>query len=133
MAALLIPPSPSARHRRAYARGAAAEAMVGQRLEAEGWTLLGRRLRTAAGEVDLAAQKDGLLALIEVKARRSLATAATALSPRQRSRLTGACAILLAENPAWGPAGVRFDLVLVDAAGRMRRIADAFHADAAVD
>jgi putative endonuclease len=29
-------------------------------------------------------------------------------------------------NPGHGGAGMRFDVVLVDAAGRVRRIADAF-------
>jgi putative endonuclease len=92
----------------------------------DGWTILGQRLRTAAGEVDAVAEKDGLLAIIEVKARPSLAEAAVALSVRQRQRLLGAAEILLAENPGWGKAGVRFDLLLVDANGTVRRIADAF-------
>ena len=34
--------------------------------------------------------------------------------------------IALAEHPEWGRAGVRFDVLLVDDAGRVRRIADAF-------
>jgi putative endonuclease len=37
--------------------------------------------------------------------------------------------ILLAEHPGWGAAGVRFDLLMVDAAGTVRRIADAFCAE----
>jgi putative endonuclease len=93
---------------------------------ADGWTILARRLRTAAGEIDLVAERAGLLALVEVKARPSLAGAAIALGPRQRARLMAAASIIAAENPAWGPAGMRFDVMLVDAAGRVRRIADAF-------
>ena len=95
-------------------------------IEAEGWRILGQRLRTAAGEIDLAAERDGLLVLIEVKARPSLVEAAFALTDRQRRRLEAACDILLAEHPDWGVEGVRFDLFVVDRAGRMRRIADAF-------
>ena len=38
--------------------------------------VLGRRLRTPAGEVDAAAEKDGVLAFIEVKQRVTLAGAA---------------------------------------------------------
>ena len=112
--------------RTAYGAGVAAEALACQRIAAEGWTILGRRLRTAAGEIDIAAEKDGLLAMIEVKARPSLAGAAAALSARQRQRLGDACGVLLAQPPDWGRAGVRFDLIVVDAAGRVRRIADAF-------
>lgn len=111
---------------RSYATGLDAEATARAALSADGWTILGQRLRTAAGEIDAVAEKDGLLAIIEVKSRPRLADAAIALSPRQRQRLLGAAEILLAENPGWGRAGVRFDLLLVDAAGAVRRIADAF-------
>ena len=110
----------------AYALGVDAEANVCATLEQDGWTILGRRLRTAAGEVDVVAEKDGLLAVIEVKARPKLADAAFSLTLRQRVRLISAAEILLAENPGWGRAGVRFDLLLVDRAGTVRRIADAF-------
>lgn len=91
--------------------------------------MLARRLRTAAGEVDVLAEKAGVLAIIEVKARPTLAVAAEALSVRQRRRLLAAAEIIAAEHPEWGTAGVRFDVLLVDAAGVVRRIADAFRAD----
>jgi putative endonuclease len=116
----------TARGSRAHASGLDAEALACAALVRDGWTVLGRRLRTAAGEVDAVAEKDGLVAFLEVKHRPSLAGAAHALSPRQRARLLGAAEILLAENPDWGRAGVRFDVILVDAAGLVRRIADAF-------
>jgi putative endonuclease len=83
-------------------------------------------LRTAAGEIDIAAERAGLLAIIEVKARPSLAEAAGALTARQRRRLLAAAEILLGEHPNWGSAGVRFDVLVVDVSGRVRRIADAF-------
>ncbi len=83
-------------------------------------------MRTSAGEIDIAAERDGVLAFIEVKARPDLAVAAAALSARQRGRLMAAAEILLAQHPEWGRAGVRFDVLLVDAAGRVRRIKDAF-------
>jgi putative endonuclease len=95
-------------------------------LEADGWTVLGRRLRTAAGEVDAVAERDGLLAIIEVKHRPTLAGAAAALGGRQRARLMAAAELLLAANPDWGAQGVRFDVIVVDRAGAVRRIADAF-------
>lgn len=91
--------------------------------------VLAWRLRTAAGELDLVAECDGLLAFVEVKRRPTLAGAAAALGPRQRARLLAAAEAALAENPAWGRAGVRFDVLLVDAAGRVRRVTDAFRAE----
>ena len=110
----------------AHARGIAAEAAACAALARDGWTVLDRRVRTEAGEVDVLAEKDGLLAIIEVKARPTLADAAAALTTRQRARLLGAAEIVLAAHPAWGANGVRFDLLVVDAAGSVRRIADAF-------
>ncbi len=117
------------RGRRAQARGVEAEAAACAALARDGWTVHARRLRTEVGEIDIVAEKDGLLALVEVKSRPSLADAAAALTARQQARLIGAAEILLAEHPDWGTNGVRFDVIVVDAAGAVRRIADAFRAD----
>jgi putative endonuclease len=114
------------RGRQAQKRGVEAETAACAALVRDGWTVLARRLRTAAGEVDLVAEKAGLLALVEVKARPGLTNAAFALGAVQRARLIGAAEIILAEHPEWGSAGVRFDVILVDGAGRVRRVADAF-------
>ncbi len=110
----------------AFANGIAAEDAACAALRADGWTILARRLRTAAGEVDAVAEKAGILAIIEVKCRPSLAEAAIALTTRQKARLLGSCDIILDEHPDWGVNGVRCDIVLVDTAGRVRRIVDAF-------
>nr|WP_135470673.1 YraN family protein [Crenalkalicoccus roseus] len=111
---------------RAEAAGRGAEAAAEAALAREGWAVLARRARTPAGELDLVAERDGLLAFVEVKARPSLSEAAFALGPRQRSRLAAAAECWLAANPGHGEAGIRFDLLLVAADGAVRRIADAF-------
>ncbi|MGH7042892.1 MAG: YraN family protein [Acetobacteraceae bacterium] len=116
------------RGRRAQSRGLIGEAVAAAALERDGWTVHARRLRTEVCEIDLIAEKDGLLAIIEIKARPRLATAAAALSARQRQRLLAAADLVLAVHPEWGRAGVRFDVMVVDAAGTVRRIADAFRA-----
>jgi putative endonuclease len=95
-------------------------------LAADGWTILARRLRTEAGEIDVVAATEDLLAIVEVKARPTLGEAAFALGARQKARLLAAAEIVLAEHPEWAREGMRFDLVVVDAAGSVRRIADAF-------
>ena len=71
------------------------------------------------------AGRDGLLAFIEVKARRSLHEAAHALTARQQARLTGAAEAWLAAHPGHGTAGMRFDVMLVAADGTIRRVTDA--------
>jgi putative endonuclease len=92
---------------------------------AEGWAILAERLRTPAGELDLIAEKAGLLAFIEVKARPSLREAAFALTERQQARLAAAAEAWLATNPGHGGAGMRFDVMLVATDGTIRRIIDA--------
>jgi putative endonuclease len=81
--------------------------------------------------VDIVAERDGMLVIVEVKARPTLADGAVALTPRQQRRLVAAAELILGEHPDWGTNGVRFDILLVDAVGRIRRIADAFRAEEA--
>lgn len=116
----------SLRGGRAHAAGLTGEDAAAAALTREGWAVLARRARTPAGELDMVAARDGLLAFIEVKARPSLTEAAHALGPRQRARLAAAAECWLAENPGHGAAGIRFDVLLVAADGTVRRIADAF-------
>jgi putative endonuclease len=116
--------------RRNARQGVAAENAACAALEREGWHILGRRLRTAAGEVDAVAEKAGLLSFIEVKSRACLARAAASLGVAQQRRLMLAAEILLGDNPHWGQNGVRFDVLVLDRAGRIRRITDAFRQEA---
>jgi putative endonuclease len=125
----MISPARVARGARAHRRGCDAEQAACAALVADGWTVLGTRLRTPVGEIDLVARRADLLAFIEVKARPSLTEAAWALTARQRQRLLLAAEALLAANPAWQAASMRFDVMLVDAAGKVRRVADAFRAE----
>lgn len=72
------------------------------------------------------AEREGLLAFIEVKARATLGSAAESVSTRQQARLLAAADCWLAQHAPHGAAGIRFDLILVDRQGRARRITDAF-------
>lgn len=123
----------AARRRRgatSEARGRGAEEIAAGALQQDGWSVLARRMRTAAGEIDMVAEREGVVAFVEVKARPTLSQAAHALDRRQRQRLVAAAEIALGEQPGWGRAGVRFDVMLVDVAGRVRRVANAFDAAA---
>ncbi len=111
---------------RAYHRGVNAETAACAALTQDGWTVLAQRLRTEAGEIAIVAAKPDMLAIVEVKARRTLTDAAMSLGARLRARRLAAAVIVLAEHPEWARAGRRFDLMVVDAAGIVRRIADAF-------
>ncbi len=108
------------------AQGLAAEELACAALVRDGFTLLARRARTPAGEIDIVAATPAMLVFVEVKQRATLSDAAAALGSRQKARLLAAAECLLATHPAWAREAIRFDVLLVDAAGRVRRVADAF-------
>ena len=98
--------------------GLAAEGYVAASLAGRGWTILARNLRTPYAEVDLLARDaQGVLVLVEVKARHPLSflTGEDHLSPRQRLRLESALLWLASRNPA--PRGLRLDLAVVQQSG----------------
>jgi putative endonuclease len=108
--------------------GRRAEEFCARALEAEGFEVLARRRRTAAGEIDLVVRRGDLTVIVEVKARGRAAEAAESLSARQRARLLAAAEALMAEEPGWFGAELRFDVMVVGRDGTLRRIADAFRA-----
>lgn len=109
---------------RATLSGAAAEEAAARIYEAEGAMVIARRWRCPEGEIDLVVREAGMIVFVEVKARRSRDAAAVAIGPAQWRRLAAAAERFLAE--AGGAAQpCRFDVVLVDRAGRAERIENA--------
>lgn len=102
--------------------GLAGEDAAARLYIAEGGSILASRWRCPGGEIDLVVGFPGETVFVEVKARRDRDAAASAISPAQWRRLAAAAAVWLAEHPA--PA-CRFDVVLVDGAGRAERIVNA--------
>ena len=86
----------------------------------KGYRLLGFRLRTPLGEIDLLAQRGGVIAVVEVKRRASIEDALEAVTPLQRDRLTRAARSLVARRPALAGAAIRLDLIAL-APGRLPR------------
>ncbi|MBW8813777.1 MAG: YraN family protein [Caulobacterales bacterium] len=118
------------------ARGGAAR-LAGRRSEvvaalwlmAKGYRILGFRLKTRQGEIDLLAQRGGVLAVIEVKRRRTIEAALEAVGHEQRERLRRAGLAVAASRPALARLGVRLDLLAL-APGRLpRHIPDAWKGD----
>ena len=115
------------------ARGAAAR-LSGRRSEvwaaiwlmAKGYRILGFRLKTPLGEVDLVAKRGDVLAIVEVKSRTRIETALEAVSFDQRDRLRRAGGQLAAGRPALRHCVVRLDLLAL-APGRLpRHVPDAW-------
>ncbi len=102
------------RRRAGYRAGLLAEGAAVWLLRAKGWRILGRRVRTPLGEIDVIAVRGGTVAFVEVKLRRNLEQAKSALAPRQRQRLERAAQWWLAAHPRYAAYTCRFDLVAVN-------------------
>jgi len=111
---------------RARLDGRRAEWVAALLMMGKGYRILGMRLRTPQGEVDLAVVRGAVLAIVEVKRRRSLEEALLAVSPSQRERLRRAGLALAARLGRNKPAVVRLDLVALAPGRWPRHIADAW-------
>lgn len=106
-----------------YASGLNAEALALAYLSANGWQLLGERVRTGAGEIDLIVAKNDALAFVEVKTRADFEAAAYAITPRQQARLFKAGEAWLALNQdASRYQIIRFDAILVNPEGLIQHL-----------
>jgi putative endonuclease len=116
--------------------GRAAETAAAAYLSRQGWTLLGRNVRIGRGELDLIVRRAGVLAFVEVKARRSTTCGVPedAVDGRKRRQVARLAELWLAARP-WalhGVSDVRFDVVAVDATVRpteVRHLPGAFTLD----
>jgi len=115
--------------RRAVRRGRFAEAVAAAWLRLKGYRILGRRVKTPVGEIDILARRGSVVAVVEVKARPTAAAAAEAIGARQRHRLERAAAWVLASRPALAQADIRFDAVLVAPFRAPRHVVDAWRPD----
>jgi putative endonuclease len=103
----------------AETRGRLAETIAANYLRLKGWTILDRRVRTPAGEVDIVMRKPGLVAFVEVKSRKDAASLDLALDRRRLLRVAAAAEVLI---PRYAGPGddIRIDAVLI-APGRLPR------------
>lgn len=116
------PASPARKTRGTRARrtGRRAEIWAALLLMLKGYRILGFRLKTPQGEIDLLALRGKVLAVVEVKSRLTLEAALEAVSADQRTRLSRAARDLAARRPALRDAQVRLDLIAL-APGRWPR------------
>ena len=99
--------------RRAWRFGRVAEMLCAWYLRLRGYRILARGFRVPVGEIDIVARRGRTLAVIEVKARDTFATAVDALGPRQQRRIVRAAAAFLKARPGCAGLDVRFDMMLV--------------------
>lgn len=107
------------------ALGAAAESFVCGVLQQEGWRILARNWRGGGGELDIVALQDGLVRVVEVKARTD-ADPLHAITPAKCRRLIRAARAFLADCPEpWEE--VSFSIAMVEPGG-LTWLHDAFDA-----
>jgi putative endonuclease len=99
--------------RRRYRRGHWAELLAVAMLTSKGYRVLGRRVVTASGEIDLIAVRGQRLAFVEVKRRATRAAAEASVGDQQRRRVRRAADLWLAGHGRYRQHDVCFDLVFV--------------------
>jgi putative endonuclease len=115
----------SNRRQVAEKRGRSSERLAALLLRLKGYRILGTRVRTRAGEIDLVARSPrGVLCFIEVKARKAMRSAVESVSAGQQVRIMRAASLFVAARPALAHAAMRFDIVTV--APLPRHIRDAW-------
>lgn len=105
--------------------GRDAEARAARWLEDRGWTILAQRVRTPAGEIDLVARGEGLLAFVEVKWRLRAGDLDEAIDERRLSRVAAAAEIA-ADRYLLPGEDMRVDVLLLAPGAPPRHIANAW-------
>jgi len=108
-----------------YLNGLAAEDAAERWYVERGAEPVAKRWRSAAGEIDLILRDNGILVFVEVKMRKSVETAAYAISGRQWARITAAAEAYLAQNTLSLNTDLRFDAALLDRHGHIEIIQNA--------
>jgi len=120
----------AAEKRRAEKHGRRSESLAALLLRLKLYRILGRRVRTPLGEIDLIARApSGLVCFVEVKARGGEMQASDALMSRQQARIARAAAHYLASRPGLAKKGARFDVISVVPGRLPHHLRDAWRAD----
>jgi putative endonuclease len=97
----------------AYRRGHRGEWLAALALMLKGYRIVARRYRTRLGEIDLIARRGDLVAIVEVKARPTLAEAMDAIGGYSEQRIESAADLWLIRQPDHARLSMRFDMVAV--------------------
>jgi putative endonuclease len=111
------------KRRAAEQGGRRAETLAAWWLRLKGWAILGRRVRTPRGEVDLVARRGRTVAFVEVKARATEAEAERALDD-YRLRRVAAAAEGLTHRYARAGDVTRIDAIFIVPRRLPRHVAD---------
>ncbi|MEQ8935567.1 MAG: YraN family protein [Amphiplicatus sp.] len=105
--------------------GRRAEFLAALFLQFKGFSIIARRFRSSAGEIDIAARRGKLVILAEVKARASFESAVLAVTPRARKRIEAAGRTFLSRQRGLEDCALRYDIIAVSG-WRIRHLPDAW-------
>lgn len=94
-------------------------------LQAKGWRILARRVKTPRGEIDLIAKRGTLIAFVEVKWRRNKADLDHAIDAYRLQRVAGAVECVAHEYAQDGE-DIRVDVILLAPGTLPRHIPNAW-------
>ena len=109
--------------------GRKAEVLAACYLMLKGYRILGFRLRTSQGEIDLVALRGRILAVVEVKRRTTIEAALEAVTRVQRERLRRAGRAIAQRRRGLSDRFVRLDLIALAPRRWPRHIVDAWSSD----
>jgi putative endonuclease len=96
-----------------YRRGRFSELLAAAALIAKGYRILGRRVKTPFGEIDLIALRGRRIAFVEVKRRTTRLEAEAAIARRQAGRIARAAEFWISRHPRYRDHDRGLDAMLV--------------------
>lgn len=108
-----------------YQIGIDAEDVAKNHLMKLGYEIIGMRMKTKVGEIDIIAKKDNGYIFCEVKTRKNQYDAFFTISSKQQQRIINAAEIFIAERNL-EYYDIRFDVIIIHSAKVISHIENAF-------
>ena len=108
-----------------YIKGINAESRAEEILLNLGYQILGRRVKTKYGEIDILVLKDNTVVAVEVKHRKTLDIARECITIRQMRRISKALQLIISERNML-LENYRIDVIILDEIGDYEYIISAF-------
>lgn len=124
--------TPTQKRQKSYLLGLRAEKIARLALLLKGYKIISERYQNAFGEIDIIAKKGDVLALVEVKARKTFRECAESITPlKQQKQIKAAKALLaypgtLAAHVQYQNVQVRFDVIMIVPYRLPRHMTNAF-------
>ena len=118
------PPAPA--RLAAERRGRQGERIAAWWLRLKGWSIIGRRVRTPLGEIDLIARRGAMVAFVEVKMRASDRALDDAIDERRLARVAAAAEAIAASHLRPGD-DMRIDVMLLAPGRPPRHLENVWH------